>query len=368
MLTRTTRFQVVAFVVIALLGIGYLGVRYVGVARWIGAEGYTVRVDLARAGGIFPNAEVTYRGVSVGRVSDVRLTRDGVQAIAEIDTDEPIPDDVEAVVANRSVIGEQYLDLRPRRGGGPSLKDGSVIAQRDTALPPPVEDLLLSADRFARSVPIGSLQTVVNELYLATQDVGTDLGSLITTTKSFVGRAQQSLPQTLDLIRSSRTVLATQQNTSDAIRAFSANLRLIGAQLRASDGDIGRVLAAAPPALTTANDLLDDVSTPLRTILSNLFTSSQVFFANRAGLRELLVKLPVAVTAGGALVTPNGINVGLVPTFFDPLPCTSGYGGTAVRSGLDTAGDPPLNLDAGCAAAPGSGTDVRGSRNAPGSR
>ena len=43
----------------------------------------------------------------------------------------------------------------------------------------------------------------------------------------------------------------------------------------------------------------------------------------------MLSQLPVAVSIGGSVITPHGLNLGLVPTFFDPLPCTSGYGGTA---------------------------------------
>ncbi|SHF82438.1 phospholipid/cholesterol/gamma-HCH transport system substrate-binding protein [Jatrophihabitans endophyticus] len=367
MLARTTKFQVLAFAVIAVIGVAYLGVRYVGVARWVGAAGYTVRVDLPAAGGIFSNAEITYRGVAVGRVGDMRLTRTGIQVDADITADDDIPADVEAVVANRSVIGEQYLDLRPRRQTGPYLRDGSVIHARDTALPPPVEDVLLSTDRFARSVPLGSLQTVVDELYLATQGSGQDLQSLITTSKQFFGAADHALPQTIDLITTSKTVLASQQRESQSIKTFGANLARIGAQLRRSDGDIRTVLGRAQSSLAQANALIDDIKGSAHGLLSNLLTTSQVFLANKDGLRELLVKLPVAVTAGGSVITPNGINVGLVPTFFDPLPCTAGYGGTTPRTGLDTTGNPALNLRAGCRAA-GSDQVVRGSRNAPGGR
>ncbi len=65
------------------------------------------------------------------------------------------------------------------------------------------------------------------------------------------------------------------------------------------------------------------------------------------------------------MITPHGINLGLVPTFFDPLPCTSGYGGTATRGALDTSTGAPLNTAGGCTSAPSTGKDVRGSQNAP---
>lgn len=368
MLTRTTRLQVLAFAIVAIVGIFYLAVNYVGAGRWFGASGYTVKVNLAQSGGLFSNAEVTYRGVSIGRVGDMNLTKDGIQVDLNIDSDDDIPADVTAVVANRSVIGEQYVDLQPKRDDGPYLRNGVTIAQRNTRLPLPVEDFLLSTDRFAASVDTGSLRTVVDEFYDATQDSGRQLQSLINTSKSFFSAAQDSLPETIDLIQTSQTVLKTQQNDSAAIKQFSANLNLIGAQLRDSNGDISKILTTAQPALAEANGLIDDVKGSARLLLGDLVTTAGVFLDNRNGLREVLVKLPQAVTAGGSVVTPNGVNVGLTPTFFDPLPCTAGYGGTKQRSGTNTSGNPALNTKASCTAPIGSGINIRGSQNAPGSK
>ncbi len=366
MLTRTTRFQLVAFVVIALLGISYVAIRYVGVLRYVGASGYTVKMDLPQAGGIFSNAEITYRGVPVGRVGDMRLTQKGIQVDLEISTSRNIPSNVTAVVANRSVIGEQYVDLRPHTKGGPYLSNGSLIAEQNTATPPLVQNLLRSSDDLARSVPIASLQTVVNEIYSATQGVGPGLGRLITSNRQFFSTASDSLPQTIDLINTSKTVLATQNSQSDAIMTFSNNLALIGQQLRDSNGDIDKVLTRTSGAARQFGGLIRDVNGSARALLSNLLVTSTVFLKQKDRLEKLLVNLPVAVSIGGSVVTPQGVNVGLIPTFFDPLPCTAGYGGTKVRTGLQTSGNPALNTSAGCTASPSSGKDVRGAQSAPG--
>ncbi len=75
----------------------------------------------ANSGGIFTNAEVTYRGVPVGRVGDLTLTQDGVSVALMIDDSAPqIPASAKAVVANRSAIGEQYVDLQPDTTRAPS--------------------------------------------------------------------------------------------------------------------------------------------------------------------------------------------------------------------------------------------------------
>jgi phospholipid/cholesterol/gamma-HCH transport system substrate-binding protein len=364
MLDRKTRTQLLAFVTIALLGIAYVSTRYVGIQRWFGA-GYTVKVRLASGGGIFPNADVTYRGVSVGRVGDMRLHGTGIEIDLDIDSGLHIPSNVDAVVADGSVIGEQFVDLRPRTDRGPYLGDGDTIPRSRTKLPPPVQKLLVSTDELAGSIPVGALQTVVNELYLATNNSAQDVGTLIDSMKEFFGTASDSLPQTIDLIDASKVVLRTQHRTSAEIRQFSRNLVAIAEQLHASGGDITTVLRRAAPALGQANRLIQDVSTPLHGLLTNLLSTSQIVLANKDGLRELFVNLPVAITDVGAVITPNGINTGLVPTFFDPLPCVAGYEGTLRRSGLQTDGDPGLNTFAQCTAATSSGTDLHGSQHAP---
>src|SRR6516225_10415324 len=104
MLTRTTRIQLVVFAVIAVLVIGYTGFHYANLGRLFGARGYyTVQMELASAGGIFPQADVTYRGVSVGRVGVVRLTPTGVEADLKISNSAPpIPANLRASVADLS--------------------------------------------------------------------------------------------------------------------------------------------------------------------------------------------------------------------------------------------------------------------------
>ncbi|MFD1049408.1 MlaD family protein, partial [Kibdelosporangium lantanae] len=67
MLTRGVRVRVVLFVVIAVVAVVYAGARYAGLDRLFGGAGYSVTVQLPDSGGIFTNAEVTYRGVQVGR-------------------------------------------------------------------------------------------------------------------------------------------------------------------------------------------------------------------------------------------------------------------------------------------------------------
>ncbi len=63
--SRLVKVQLALFVVIALLGIVFVGARYVRLDNLMGFGQYTVDARFPTGGGIFPNAEVTYRGVPV---------------------------------------------------------------------------------------------------------------------------------------------------------------------------------------------------------------------------------------------------------------------------------------------------------------
>lgn len=364
MLTRRVRVQVLVFVLIGLLAMSFIAVRYVGLLRLFGVGVYTVHVELPSAGGIFPNAEVDYRGVPIGRVRAVTLTATGVDATLQVQSSSGhIPANVQAVVADRSVIGEQYVDLRPRTDSAPYLHDGSVIDRADSAIPPSANALLTSTNALLKSVPLKSMQTVIDELDKAFSGSADNIQRLIDSTKSFMVTATANFPQTSVLIDTSKTVLKTQLRSASSIKSFSANLNLLAKQLVTDDSAVRDLLAAAPPAARTAASLIKELGTPLGVLINNLTTTSQVAEANVGGVKELLIQLPHAIDIGSRVVGPKGAKVGLTLNFFNPLPCTQGYEGTQRRSGLDTSGGVPLNTSAGCTSDDSS--DVRGSQHAP---
>lgn len=368
MLTRATRIKLVVFGVIAVLVIGYTGFHYASLGRLLGLRGYyTVQMELANAGGIFPQADVTYRGVSVGRVGAVRLTPTGVEADLNISSRAPaIPADLKASVSNLSAVGEQYVDLKPTTSSGPYLTQGSVIPRRDTNLPLPVTSLLTSVNELATSVPLRELRIVLNNLAIGFGGTSTSLQALIHGQSKFISASGSALPQTTTLIEDGQTVLATQNAEAAAFRSFAASSRLFAAQLVASDADLRRLFANGAPAAVQVSGLITDNTPTLGALIANLLTTAQITLTRGPALQETFSALPAAIAAGSTTITTKGARFGVALTFFNPLPCTAGYQGTKVRNGLDTSPGPPPNTNARCTSPVSSGIDVRGSAHAPG--
>ncbi len=367
MLTLGIRLKNIAFLVIGVLVLGYIGYRYADLGRLVGLRGYyVVSMDLPETGGLFTGSDITYRGVSVGRVGSLRVTDTGVRADLHIkDSAPPIPSSLQAVVANLSAVGEEYVDLRPAGTTGPYLRDGSSIAQSSTQIPPPVTNLLTNVNDLTASVPLASLRTVVDELGKEFQGQGENLQTLLDTAGTFTKAADDSSADTNQLITDSRTVLGTQRAEGDALVSFAHSARLLAGQLNSSDTDLRRLITNAPAAATQISGLLRDLDPSLSVMLANLLTTSDIAVTRQRGLEELLVRLPQVVAAGATAIDSKGADFGMALTFFSPLPCTSGYGKTTYRNGLDTTAGPPLNTATSCKSPASSGIDVRGSANAP---
>ncbi|MEV0183459.1 MlaD family protein [Streptomyces sp. NPDC050625] len=367
MITRTVKAQLLAFATVTAVGVSYVGAEYTGLLDDILDRGYTVRADFADSGGIFPGAEVTYRGVPVGRVGTLRLTDSGgISVSLDIEDGTPrIPADTLAVVANRSAVGEQYVDLQPRTSNGPYLLDGSAIPRGSTRVPLPTTDLVLSLDRLVNSVGKDDLRVTVDELGRAFSGTGPNLSRLVDSGNALVASASDSLPQTISLIEDSRKVLKTQADQGSSIKSFAHDLAALTAQLKSSDGDLRKLIGNATPAAQQVNSLLKSTGPRLSVLLANLISGGQVTLARLPGVEQALVTFPALVSGSYTVVPGDGTtHFGLVVNADDPPPCTQGYG-TARRDPADTS-TREANTDARCTAPRGGKSSVRGAQNAPG--
>ncbi|CAM5592557.1 hypothetical protein SALBM217S_07071 [Streptomyces griseoloalbus] len=360
MITLAVRLKNLAFLLVAVLALSYLGIRYADLGRHVGvADHYTVEVRLPRTGGLFTHADITYRGVSVGRVGPIGLTDDGVVAELRIKNSVPrIPADTKAVVAGLSAVGEQYVDLRPESDGSPYLTDGARIEQTDTQVPAPVTDVLASVDDLVRSVPQDDLRTVVDELGTAFEGHGDDLQVLLDSGSGFVRAADRALPSTTLLIHDGETVLRTQAQEGEAIRGFATGAEELARALKGSDADLRRLLAVTPVAATQVSGVLRDLDPSLGVVLANLLTTAGIAVTRQRGIEELLVTYPAGELSrlhrrrrreaeprhGRHLLRPPALH--------------RRDGATRYRNGHDLGTAPPLNTGAAFTAPASTGVNA----------
>lgn len=366
MIGRTVLWKVAVFALITVLGVCYTAVRYLGIGSALFTPTYDVAVDFADSGGIFTGAEVTYRGVSVGRVGEIELREGGIRVTLNLQTEDEIPARLRAVVANGSAVGEQYIDLQPVTAQGPFLEDGSVIPQADTALPVSVTALLTELDDLVTSVPRDDLQTVVAEAGAAFADRGSDLQRLLDSSSLLVAEAQAALPATTRLLIDAETVLETQRAEGTSIVEFSRNLALLSETLKDSDGDLTTVLRDGVPAATELGGLVDDISPALTRLLDDLVGVTEVLDQRSNNIRQLFIYYPYLVSASlFAFPGDNTARFGVPLNQAGAPACREGYMPVSEWQDPNNTTLRPFPYDSFCQAPEDSDVAVRGARNAP---
>lgn len=372
MISRFVKIQLAVFLVIALAALAITGINYVGLDQMV-SKPYKVKIYLTQSGNVFKNADVTYRGVTVGRVQKVDVATNGAVVTVGIENqNNHIPKQVRAEVQKLSAVGEQYIDLLPQTSTGPYLKNGDSIPYAMTSTPVDENTVLVHANELVRTIPKGDLVTVVDELGKAFDGLGPDLQRVIDRGNEVVTALQSNLPQTIRLIEEGRVVLNTQIDVGPQFQSFARDIADVSDTLRSSDSDLRRLLDNGSVGTKELNGLLTDLRPELPMFLGNLITLGQIQAARLPGLDQLLVLYPKVIDGAYATLSDpgKGAKFGLVTDQF-PL-CTNGYlpdnqkatatDKTAKQGGNDNS---PVNLGVGCKEPINSNVDVRGSRNAP---
>lgn len=370
MISRSTWMQLVVFALVSVLGVSYAGLRYAGLGRFFTDTGYLVSADFKDSGGIFEAAQVTYRGVPVGTVDSMQLISDGVRVTMRLKPGTQVPDDAKAIVANRSAVGEQYVDLEPSRKGGPYLKPGQVIPVSRTAIPISPTQLVVNLDDLAKSINTRDLAVTLDELGKAFANAGDSLQRLVDNGDLLTRAALDNIGPTTKLITDGKTVLDTQRDVSGQFRSFNRDLSLLAQTLRSSDPDFRALYANGTQSAQQVTALIDSNRTALPVLMDNLISFAQVQNVRLPAIRQILVTYPNVVAGGFTVVPGDGTShFGLVQTQ-QPGVCTGGgyktqnpKGPIPWRPPADTTLAP--KYDAYCPNQTPNPVDVRGAGNAP---
>lgn len=328
-ISRSTGYKLVAFLVIAGLAVSWGAVTYLNVPRMLGIGRNAVTVQLPAGSGLYVNGVVALRGVTIGQVDDVQLTRDGVEAEIQVLRDHPIPVDSSVEVRSISAVGEQYINFEPRTSSGPFLEDGAVVPQDRVSLPTTTGELLEQVNALAASAPGQKLNTTVDELGQAFSGSGEDLGRLIDSFDLLTREAMANVDPTVTLIEDADPVLATQNATSGDIRTYMSNLASFTGRLAETDGELRGTLEVFPPALDEVAGFVKQIGDPLPELLNNLTSVGEVTRMYVPHLQQTLTLLPPTFSASIGAVSgspvPGTIMINLQTQVNDPAPCVDGF-------------------------------------------
>jgi virulence factor Mce-like protein len=290
----------------------------------LAAKKYELRVAFPEATTLAEQADVRISGVPVGRVQSKKLSGEYTEAVLRIDPEyAPLPEDTNAILRQKTLLGETYVELTPGNRDGPTIADGALLRRGQVADTVQLDEIFRAFD---------------TETRLAFRTWLQDQG------KAFGGRGRDlnnALGNLAPFERDATTILQILNEQEGDVRRLVSNTGTVfdalterGTQLRSLIENSNRVFA------TTAdrNERLQEIFTILPTFLDESRITTQRVTAFALATDPLITQLrPAARELSPTLIQLRSIAPDLKGLFrdLDPLIDASREGLPAVRRILD---------------------------------
>jgi phospholipid/cholesterol/gamma-HCH transport system substrate-binding protein len=275
----------------------------------LAAKGYTVKIPFSEAAQLANQSDVRISGVSVGKVQKIELSPDGKHALATlelIDTYGPIPADTQAILRQKTLLGETYVELTPGDPDGPKLHDGDTLPNGQVSQAVQLDEIFRTFNPETRL----AFQSWMQNAAIALRGQGRALSDAFAELEPTFSDADRLL-----------RVLDTQDN---AVRQLVANGATTFEALSERQGELSGLIRNADQVFTTTarrNRELEETFIALPTFLDQsraTLTRLERFAANtdpltlqlRPAVRELT---PVVRDLGRGARELNGFFIGLRP-------------------------------------------------------
>jgi virulence factor Mce-like protein len=253
------------------------------------AKGYRVHALFKETGLLVPNADVRVSGVNVGKVATVQAS--GLNSYVTMDIEPqfaPIPVDTRAILRQKTLLGEAYVELSTGNRRGPKLRDEGTLPHSQIENTQALDQVLGSFDRPTQLNLQALLNGTAEALAGQGQALNDAIGNLdpaVTEFGAVVGELNQQQGNLRQLINSGATVLTTIGQRSHDLQSL----------IRAGDQVLGAT-AARDRALVATVDALPPFLAQLRPTLVKLGGTLQIAGPSLAALRPVAPLLTPALS------------------------------------------------------------------------
>jgi virulence factor Mce-like protein len=260
------------------------------------AQGYRLNAVFPETGLLASGADVRIAGVDVGKVAGVRA--EGVNSLVTLDIQHqyaPLPVDVRAILRQKTLLGEAYVELSPGNGAGPKFPDGSTIPRYQIAPTQQLDQVLSAFGQPTQQNLQEFLAGTGASLAGRGEDLNNAIGSLdpaLTELDALVGVLNEQQGNVRRLISSGASVLGTLGNRSADLQTLVVA------------GD--QVLSATAARNTSLAATIDALPPYLSQLRATLGTLSGTLAIAKPSLQALVPVAPLLTPALSDVVTLSG--------------------------------------------------------------
>jgi phospholipid/cholesterol/gamma-HCH transport system substrate-binding protein len=246
-------FRILTMVAFAASCIGLLLFLWISFGGSIpfAPEGYRLNAEFSQAVQLAQESDVRISGVSVGKVVSVSLDRRTglTKAIFQVDSQyAPRPADTHAILRQKSLLGETYIELSPGSQNGPKLADGGTIPHTLIAPTVQLDQILSTFDAQTRR----AFSTWLQQSGIALTNRGQDFNSAIaqfypfaTNVNAVLNVLNRDNAATRTLLRDTGQVFGALAQSPSQLQGFIRNSNAVFTATAARN----QALQAAIPAL-----------------------------------------------------------------------------------------------------------------------
>jgi phospholipid/cholesterol/gamma-HCH transport system substrate-binding protein len=226
-------------------------------------QGYRFDAAFTNSNTLVNEADVRIAGVNVGKVKAKRLAPGGRETLATIQLDDkygPIPADTRAILRQKTLLGETYVQLSPGSPQGPKLKEGSTLPGSSVAPTVALDQLLSLFDPKTRQAfrdwQQESAKTVQGP---AGQDVNDALGNLPSFSEngaSILAVLDQQSGAVTNLIHNTGEVFAALNQRQGELAQLVQNSNNFFGATASRDRELAQTIATFPTFLDESRTTL----------------------------------------------------------------------------------------------------------------
>jgi virulence factor Mce-like protein len=263
---KTAVFAALAFALSCIGLIIFVWTQFGGTIP-LAAEGYRVHALFKETGLLVPDADVRISGVNVGKVASVEAR--GVNSYVTLDIQSqyaPIPTDTRAILRQKTLLGEAYVELSTGDGKGPKFHDGGTIPSSHIEATQQLDQVLGSFDTPTQH----NLQKLLNGTFTALRGQGQNLNDAIgnldptfSELSAVVGALNQQQGAVKSVISNSATVLTTLGDRSAQLQTLVGAGNEVLSTTAQRNAALSATVDALPPFLTQLRSTLGTLNTTL---------------------------------------------------------------------------------------------------------
>ncbi len=273
-----------ALLLCLVVGVGYLTL---GALRWNPLRStYVATVELPASGGLLRNQDVTLRGVPIGKVSNLYITPEGVNAEVRLNSSTKLSASTKGRVAGLSAAGEQYIDFDGGNSEAPYLDEGSVLKLGTTEVPVTLGELLGHSDGMLKQVDTQKMEIIKKELGMS-KDGPQKIRDIMDGGTYLVSLLDGIAPQTVSLLNTSRTTLQLVNEKQEGMKVATDNFNKTFGGVNRMVGGFRELMVAAPKTFGATNNAFGDNADTMALLLGDLVTVSELMYMRVPALNAL---------------------------------------------------------------------------------